>query len=260
MRITDECIVKNLPYAKKTKDRMTGEASYEFVLSRCDENASDPVSDYVNAIVADHAIPSPVPDYMLNTISDSIAKAFADNTEKLDQDHIKIYPLAVIDSKDIGMSYCDGSSSSKKPAAGFASVTLYDPNESDSPMIESFSGLPKCYNAFSGSIKGGTNNVGELTAIGSCVKNSDAHTIQIIASDSAYAIGAFREWIDNWKSNGYRGYSGSKITNADLIKSVESMIDGRKGDVFLFRWIKGHDEDSFNEICDRLAKDAIGVK
>jgi len=107
----------------------------------------------------------------------------------------------------------------------------------------------------SGALKG-TNNVGELTAIQEAIKyclreNYKGKVIHICA-DSQYAINSTDVWCHKWRANGWSKPGG--IKNLEIIKeNVRALEELRAaGNIVEFKWIKGHAEDEWNCLCDRI--------
>ena len=101
-----------------------------------------------------------------------------------------------------------------------------------------------------------TNNRMELAAIIEALKavnsvmggNSARITVR---SDSKYVIDAFnKNWIGNWKRNGWRTASKQQVKNIEL---WEELLHEIKGHDIAWEWVKGHNGDPMNERCDRLA-------
>lgn len=167
--------------------------------------------------------------------------------------------LNIIDSDHIGITYSDGSSSKKKNAAGFGVCKLTE--QSTNGVYDNFSGKLWNYITFSGRIENGTNNIGELTGVKTSLMNLGNEPIQLIISDSEYSIKTFREYVYVWKNNGWLTYSKKPIKNKELIQETYNELLNQLGSkVVLFKWVKGHADDPFNEICDELAKKESGVE
>jgi ribonuclease HI len=191
---------------------------------------------------------------ILSTLSCCIVSE--SNMSILESKSIKIMALARIGLDEVGISYCDGSCKSDK-SAGYSAAILAPGDSLGSASAESFTGRKMSCRILSGAIPNGTNNIGELSGVKCCIENFGGNTVQIINSDSAYAIGIFREWISRWKSNGFMTRSG-KVSNCGLIKSIDSEL-GLSNKIVLFRWVEGHRGDHFNELCDEAAKEAAGA-
>jgi ribonuclease HI len=185
----------------------------------------------------------------------SLAQLFK-NKKVIDVEKIpmEINIISILKGSDIGITYTDGSFKKATNEASYGIVKLL--NESNSGTKDEFSDAKYTYKSLSDKVSNGTNNIGELTGIKVSIENFDDKNIQVIISDSEYGIKCFREWYYNWKNNDFKNYEKKPIANKDLIlQTYQTMIDSKKN--ILFRWVKGHNEDIFNEICDELAKDAL---
>ena len=167
-------------------------------------------------------------------------------------------------SNNIGMIYSDGSSSKSQNTASFGCCKLLKESEKliadDETAYDCFTERLWDYEGYNGIIDNGTNNIGELSGIKFAIENFTDRPIQIIISDSIYGLKCYREYIHNWKNNGYKAYNGKDIKNKDLIlETYNELEDVQRDKIVLFKWTKGHANDQFNEICDLLAKDALGI-
>lgn len=127
--------------------------------------------------------------------------------------------------------YTDGAASNNQSVhrqGGWAYVLLTDPAR-----------------AGHGFAAGATNNQMELMAVGMAVKAASSQGYRgevLVHTDSEYVIGAF---------------SGNKVkANADLIFGIRAEAD-RLGIVMRFQHVRGHAGDPLNELCDRLAREAV---
>ena len=108
---------------------------------------------------------------------------------------------------------------------------------------------------FSGSEKYTTNNKMELTAAIKAVKYFKKKIIINIYTDSKYLKDGITTWIKKWKINGWKTSNKKKVKNSDLWKLLE---EGIKDHEIHWLWVKGHNENVFNEKADMLEKKAIG--
>ena len=107
---------------------------------------------------------------------------------------------------------------------------------------------------FSGSEKYTTNNKMELTAAIKAIKYFKKKIIINIYTDSKYLKDGITIWIKKWKLNGWKTSNKKKVKNSDLWKLLE---EGIKDHEIHWVWVKGHNENLFNEKADMLAKKAI---
>lgn len=74
-------------------------------------------------------------------------------------------------------------------------------------------------------------------------------------SDSAYLVNGFdKGWIYSWMKNNWKTAQGSAVKNVDLWKRLYELSKMHK-----ITWIKvkGHADNKYNNLCDKLAVDAI---
>jgi len=167
--------------------------------------------------------------------------------------------ISIIDSINVDIIYSDGSSSKNNAAAGYGVCKLLE--ESTNGTYDSFTGKFWTYTTYSGRIENGTNNIGELSGVKAAIINSGEKPIQIIISDNIYSIKSFREYVYTWKNNGWLAYNKKPIKNKELIQEIYSELSKKSSEkIILFKWTKGHAGDSFNEICDKIAKKESGVE
>ena len=107
---------------------------------------------------------------------------------------------------------------------------------------------------FSGSEKYTTNNKMELTAAIKAIKYFKKKIIINIYTDSKYLKDGITIWIKKWKLNGWKTSNKKNVKNSDLWKLLEEKIQNHE---IHWMWVKGHDENIFNEKADMLAKKSI---
>ena len=101
-----------------------------------------------------------------------------------------------------------------------------------------------------------TNQRMELTAVIEAVKSHDVPIV--ICSDSAYVINCFTQrWYVGWHARGWRNSVGKPVANRDLWEVLIPLV--LEGDVE-FRKVRGHSGIVLNELADRLAVEAKGLK
>ena len=107
---------------------------------------------------------------------------------------------------------------------------------------------------FSGSEKYTTNNKMELPAAIKAIKYFKKKIIINIYTDSKYLKDGITIWIKKWKLNGWKTSNKKNVKNSDLWKLLEEKIQNHE---IHWMWVKGHNENIFNEKADMLAKKAI---
>lgn len=105
-----------------------------------------------------------------------------------------------------------------------------------------------------GSEKLTTNNRMELTAV---IKGLEALKVPSkvkVYTDSQYVINGITNWIHNWVKNNWKNSQKKEVINKDLWQRLLSATEGHKVEWF---WIEGHKGHKLNELCDKLAVEAI---
>jgi ribonuclease HI len=98
-----------------------------------------------------------------------------------------------------------------------------------------------------------TNQRMEITAALEAVRALEG-PLEVV-SDSTYVVNCFRDsWWKGWMARGWRNAAGKPVANRDLWEPLIELYRSR-GDV-VWRWVKGHGADEFNNLVDRLAVEA----
>ena len=98
-----------------------------------------------------------------------------------------------------------------------------------------------------------TNNRMELTAALKALESVDPSKPVKIYTDSQYLKRGVEEWLENWKAHSWKR-KGGVLANIDLWKKISEEISRHK---IVWRWIRGHSGNLFNEEVDRIAKQEI---
>ena len=108
--------------------------------------------------------------------------------------------------------------------------------------------------AHSGGYRLTTNNRMELAAVIFGLSHIvGAHDVEVI-SDSKYVCDAFNQkWIHNWRKKGWTKQGG--LPNADMWQTLWNLVSMQSS--VKFTWVKGHNGHKYNELCDKMAVDAI---
>lgn len=108
----------------------------------------------------------------------------------------------------------------------------------------------------SGGLKSTTNNQMEISAVIEGLKAIPKNCSVTVYSDSSYVVNAFQKhWIDSWKHRNWVKNDGSPVLNRGLWEQLLSVIAKHKEVNFV--WVKGHVGNKYNELCDKLAVEAI---
>ena len=107
----------------------------------------------------------------------------------------------------------------------------------------------------SGYVEYTTNNRMELLAVIEGVKAVQKKCNLTIYTDSAYVYNAFEQgWIEKWKKNGWRNADKKPVANKEMWFELLDLLSIHK---FTFVKVKGHADNEFNNLCDKLATDEI---
>ena len=101
-----------------------------------------------------------------------------------------------------------------------------------------------------------TNNIAELLAIVETLwwledNCSPSQEIKVF-SDSAYCINGINSWMDSWVKNGWKRAGNKSIKNLALWQAIYKFIE-ESGFKVEFIKVKGHADDHWNNMADRLA-------
>lgn len=139
--------------------------------------------------------------------------------------------------------YTDGSAKGNPGNGGYGAVIIYTNDKGETVEKTISGGYPDT-----------TNNRMEITAV---IKALQVLTIPCkvkVYSDSQYLVNTFnKRWINNWKRNGWKTANGNDVKNKDLWEVMLSLTKYHK---VKFEWVKGHAENKYNELCDKLATSA----
>lgn len=109
-----------------------------------------------------------------------------------------------------------------------------------------------------------TNNEMELAAITNAVKHlklydepANKSNAAIIYSDSAYCLNSINQgWLLNWVKNGWKTNKGQDVKNKELWEQFYNIISEMHMQLCFVK-VKGHSGNYYNEIVDKMAKEAI---
>ena len=135
--------------------------------------------------------------------------------------------------------YTDGACSGNPGPGGWGAVLIYGERRVELSDFE----------------KDTTNNKMELTAPIEALKKLKEPCVVNLYSDSAYLINAFKQgWLDKWIKNGWKRNKNEEVKNLELWIELVSLSK-----YHTIEWIKvkGHADNEYNNLCDKLATDAI---
>ena len=135
--------------------------------------------------------------------------------------------------------YTDGACSGNPGVGGWGAILMYKGHEK----------------RISAATDNTTNNRMEVTAVIEALKNLKETCEADIYSDSAYTVNAFANgWIYEWARSNWVKADNKPLLNADLWQELYFLSKKHK---LNFIKVKGHADNEYNNICDKLATDAI---
>lgn len=135
--------------------------------------------------------------------------------------------------------YTDGACSGNPGVGGWGAVLMFNEHEK----------------RISGAEKETTNNRMELFAVISALECLKEPCEVTVYSDSAYTVNGFSNgWVYDWEKSGWRKADHKPVLNVDLWQRLLELTKTHK---VKFVKVKGHADNEYNNICDKLATDAI---
>lgn len=135
--------------------------------------------------------------------------------------------------------YTDGACSGNPGVGGWGAVLIYKGVEKRISGAEALT----------------TNNRMEMTAVIEGLKCLKEPCEVEVYSDSAYTVNAFLNgWVDEWQKNGFKKADNKPVLNEDLWRKLLDLTAIHK---VSFNKVKGHADNEYNNICDKLATDAV---
>ena len=135
--------------------------------------------------------------------------------------------------------YTDGACSGNPGPGGWGAVILEeDKNQKN----------------ISGNEKDTTNNRMELMAPIMALKKIKINSEVVIYTDSTYVKNGITEWIKNWEKNGWKSANKKPVKNKDLWIKLDNLCKDNK---IIWKWVKGHSSNKYNNLADELATKAI---
>ena len=135
--------------------------------------------------------------------------------------------------------YTDGACSGNPGPGGWGAVLIYGDIRKE----------------MSGGDNETTNNRMEMTAAIMALSALKEPCEVILYSDSAYLVNAFNQnWLEKWLANGWKTSNKKPVENQDLWLRL---IDLSATHAITWRKVKGHADDEYNNLCDKLATSEI---
>lgn len=196
------------------------------------DECSEQVKGYSGAVYKKFKVESDAQAFVSGEANSSVKTLNA--TE--DQNNIPDVP-----TNEIVVLYTDGACSGNPGPGGFGYAVVID----DVLTLKGSGGLIST-----------TNNQMELSAVIEGLKAIPKNCSVTVYTDSSYIANAFQKhWIEGWKSRNWIKSDGSAVLNRELWEQLLSAMAKHKEVKFV--WVKGHAGNKYNELCDKLAVDAI---
>ena len=146
-------------------------------------------------------------------------------------------------TKPEGEIYTDGACANNPGAGGYGIVLRYI--DKNGVLHEK---------TYSKGFKLTTNNRMELSAVIDALNILKKPCKIKLYSDSKYVIDAINQnWLTGWQQKNWKLNTKNPVKNIDLWKKF---INAQKPHDITFIWVKGHNENKYNELCDKLAVSA----
>ena len=135
--------------------------------------------------------------------------------------------------------YTDGACSGNPGVGGWGAVLIYNGHEKQISGVEEAT----------------TNNRMEIYAVIMGLESLKEPCEVTVYSDSAYTVNAFENgWVYEWEKNGWRKADKKPVLNVDLWQKLLALTRANK---VKFVKVKGHADNEYNNLCDKLATTAI---
>ena len=103
---------------------------------------------------------------------------------------------------------------------------------------------------------GTTNNRMEIMAVIEALTALKQPCKVTLYLDSEYVRKGITEWIQGWKTRGWRTAAKAPVKNVDLWQRLDALVMSG-GHTIDWRWVKGHAGDPGNERADGLANKGV---
>ncbi len=131
--------------------------------------------------------------------------------------------------------YTDGACSGNPGPGGWGTILIYGEHEKE----------------LSGGDPHTTNNRMELTAVIQGLEALKEPCIVELWTDSRYVLDALEKgWAVRWRANGWMRTKTEAALNPDLWNRLLNLTEKH---TIHYHWVKGHNNNPYNERCDRLA-------
>ena len=135
--------------------------------------------------------------------------------------------------------YTDGACSGNPGPGGWGAVIFDNDNKQKN---------------ISGSEENTTNNRMELSAAIMALEEVNMNSEITIFTDSTYVKNGITEWVLKWKENGWKNSNKEPVKNKDLWEKLDNLCEQN---TIIWKWVKGHASNKYNNLADELATKAI---
>lgn len=137
--------------------------------------------------------------------------------------------------------YTDGACTGNPGRGGYGAVLIY--NENVKRISEGF--------------RLTTNNRMELLAAVRALEQLRERCNVTLYSDSKYLTDAInKSWLLDWKKRGWIKADKKPVLNVDLWQRLDELLNTHSVE---FIWVKGHNGNDYNELCDEMAVTAYNA-
>lgn len=131
--------------------------------------------------------------------------------------------------------YTDGACSGNPGPGGWGTILIYGNNIKEMSGGEALT----------------TNNRMELMAVIAGLEALKEPCDVTVYSDSKYIVDSINlGWADKWRKNGWMRNKKEKAKNQE---HWERLFHAMESHEVKFEWVKGHAENEYNNICDKMA-------
>ncbi|MBR6239313.1 MAG: ribonuclease HI [Clostridia bacterium] len=142
--------------------------------------------------------------------------------------------------KDV-VIYTDGACSGNPGPGGYGSVLIYKNVNKELSGYEELT----------------TNNRMEIKAVIEALKALKEPCNIKLYTDSKYVSDAFnKKWIQNWLRNNWKKSNKQPVENKELWEELIGLTEVHNIE---WIWVKGHNDNKYNERCDELARQQISA-
>ena len=139
--------------------------------------------------------------------------------------------------------YTDGACANNPGSGGFGIVLMYKDKKGETIQKN----ISKGY-------KLTTNNRMELMAVIYALNQLKKPCSVELYSDSKYVIDAINaHWLEGWQKKNWKLNTKNPVKNIDLWKKLLLAMEPHE---IKFIWVKGHESNEFNNLCDKMAVEA----